>query len=535
MKNTEEFDFIVIGAGSAGVPIAARLSESGKHTVLLLEAGPPRHPFWVKVPMGYVFFLDRKSSYNWGFETEPEPNLANRVIKAPRGRGLGGTSLINSMLYVRGAPFDYDGWKAQGAEGWGYDDVLPFFKKAESHEKGPSEFHGIDGPLNVRGPQSESPIHNVMVDAGVELGFGTTEDFNGATYEGFGRYHHNQFLKNGQRCSTGAAYLGTGHSRANLKITYAAHVTKIDIKENRAVGVYYAQHGESFQAKCRREVVLSAGAFQSPQVLMHSGIGAASELQRFGIDVVLNQPNVGQNLMDHYGADIQCTASKPVTLYSSMKIPGALTALYRLLFKGTGPYTFFPFDSGAMIKSHNGAPRPDTQLLCGDYTRENGRKTMSRHGFNIAWCQSVPSSRGSVKLKSSDPADQPKISYNFLATEDDRLAQRRAFKIVRALLSTNAFSKFMGEEISPGLSCQTDADIDDYVASNGGQHHHPCGTVRMGTAAQGVVDHRLRVHGVSCLRVADASIMPTIVSGNTNAPTIMIGEKAASMILADAV
>ncbi|MEM9897795.1 MAG: GMC family oxidoreductase N-terminal domain-containing protein [Pseudomonadota bacterium] len=534
MPDTDEFDYIVIGGGSAGAPVAARLSESGRHRVLLLEAGPRRSPLWVRTPIGYVFYLDRPSSHNWGFRTEPEQTLQGRVINAPRGKGVGGTSLINSMMYVRGAPFDYDGWRDAGAVGWAYDDVLPFFKKAERHVWGETAFHGGEGPLEVRGPQSTSPIHEAMIAAGQELGFPVTEDFNGRIYEGFGRYHHNQFLSNGLRCSTGASYLREDAIPKNLLIKDLAHVSKIEIENGRAVGVRYRWRDGACQSSCRGEVVLCAGAFQSPQIMMLSGIGPSVELTRHGINVHLDQGDVGTNLMDHFGADIQCTASKPVTLYSAMKIPGALTALYQMLFQGKGPYTFFPFDSGAMVRSDPGEDKPDLQLLCGDYTREGGRKTMRRHGFNIAWCQSRPKSRGTVSLQSNDPFASPSIRYGFLSEEEDRFVQRRAFRLARGLTKSKAFAAYFDEEIAPGKDCASDDAIDDYVASHGGQHHHPCGTLKMGPQGKGVVDHRLKVHGVDRLRVADASIMPNIVSGNTNAPTIMIGEKAASMILEDA-
>ncbi len=534
VPDTDEFDYIVIGGGSAGAPVAARLSESGRYRVLLLEAGPRRSPFWVRTPIAYVFFLERPSSHNWGFKTEPEATLGGRVINAPRGRGVGGTSLINSMMYVRGAPFDYDGWRDNGAIGWSYEDVLPFFKKAERHTWGESVHHGGAGPLEVRGPQSKSPIHDAMVAAGRECGFAATEDFNGEAYEGFGRYHHNQFLKDGRRCSTGAAYLNESDVPANLEIRDNARVTQIEIKDRRAVGVAYRRRGEEMSSSCRGEVILCAGAFQSPQIMMLSGVGPAAELARHGIEVLAAQPSVGANLMDHYGADIQCTASQPVSLYSSMTFPGALIALYQMLFHGKGPYTFFPFDSGAMVRSAPDAEEPDVQFLCGDYTREGGRKTMRRHGFNIAWCQSRPKSRGRVSLRSGDPFDPPAIRYDFLSEAEDRAVQRRAFKLARRLIESSAFAPYLGVEIAPGPECRTDDDIDVYIASYGAQHHHPCGTMKMGPPGEGVVDHRLKVHGMEGLRVADASIMPKIVSGNTNAPTIMIGEKAAAMILEDA-
>ena len=531
---SETFDYIVVGAGSAGAPLAARLSEGGRFRILLLEAGPSAVPFWVKVPIGYVFWLGRASSHNWNFETAPEPHCHGRTINAPRGRGLGGTSLINSMMYVRGAPFDYDGWRDAGNDGWGYEDVLPFFRKAERHAWGPDNYHGGEGPVEVRPPQSQSPLHAAMVEAGRELGYPETEDFNGAQYEGFGRYHHNQFIRNGRRCSTGAAYLDPLKKSPCLEIRTQAHVAKVVIEGGDATGVEYAWRGETHIAKAAGEIILRAGAFQTPQILMLSGVGPGAALQRHGVETLVDSPNVGANLQDHYGADIQLACRRPVTLYNSMQPIGALRAAYSFLVDGTGPYSFFPFDSGAMIRSGDDVDRPDLQFALGDYTREDGKKTMHRHGFNIAWCQSVPESRGAVTLRSGDPRDAPLIRYNFLASEKDRRIQRRAFRIARKLLQTNAFTPYADDEITPGANCVSDDQIDDYLARAGGQHHHPVGTARRGPSTDDVLDSRLRVRGVSGLRVADASIMPTIVSGNTNAPCIMIGEKAAHHILEDA-
>ena len=530
----DTYDFIVVGAGSAGCPLAARLSEGGRYRVLLLEAGPGKDPLWVKLPIGYVFYLEKPSSHNWNFNTDSEPFCKDRQINVPRGRGLGGTSLINSMMYVRGAPRDYDNWAADGNEGWSYQDVLPLFKKAESHIWGASEYHGADGPLEVRGPQSDSAIHQAMVAAGAELGYPCTEDFNGEHYEGFGRYHHNQFVKTGLRCSTGAAYLRHSNTSDTLTIRTGAQVSRVNIEGGRVVSVSYRWQGADHTSRCHRETILCAGAFQTPQLLKLSGIGPAEELQQHGIPVVKDAAAVGEHLQDHYGADVQVTCKLPVTLFTSMRPAGALRAAWQLLTQGAGPYSFFPFDSGAMVRSGSDVDHPDIQLLCGDYTREDGRKTMHRHGFNIAWCQSVPRSRGQVLLRSRYPGDAPSIRYRFLADELDRSIQRRAFKLVRQVLATDAFSGYVKDEIAPGPDCSSDDEIDDYIASHGAQHHHPCGTARMGSPDDGVVDPRLRVHGVHGLRVADASIMPRIVSGNTNAPCIMIGEKAAEMVLEDA-
>ncbi len=534
MSDDDNYDYIVVGAGSAGAPVAARLSEGGRYRVLLLEAGPKHTPLWVKVPVGYIFFLGKSVANNWNFNSAPEPHCQDRVINVPRGRGLGGTSLINSMMYVRGAPSDYDGWRSAGNMGWGYDDVLPYFKKAEKHSWGASDYHGAEGPLEVRPPQSDSPLHDAMVKAGEELGYPVTDDFNGDQYEGFGRYHHNQFVKSGLRCSTGAAYLDASRRSESLHIVTDARAERILFEGRRATGVRYRRGGQSLTARCHGEIIISAGAFQTPQLLMLSGIGPGEALRRHGIDVVVDKEAVGGNLHDHYGADVQATSLKPVTLYRSMTPFGALRSLYQFAVQGKGAYTFFPFDSGAMVRSAPDVSGPDLQLLFGDYTREGGKKTMHRHGFNLSWCQSVPTSRGRVSLADGNPLSAPHIIHNFLETDKDKQVQRRAFRLARDVLAAEAFKSYFGEEISPGPDCQTDDEIDQYIAANGGQHHHPVGTARMGVDESDVVDPSLRVHGVRGLRVADASIMPTIVSGNTNAPTIMIGEKAADLILKEA-
>ena len=528
----DSFDYIVIGAGSAGAALAARLAESGTKRVALLEAGPRRTAWWTKVPIAYVFFFERSTPHGWGLTTLEEPYCDGRVFNAPRGRGLGGTSLINSMMYVRGLPTDYDGWATMGNTGWSYEDVLPFFKKAERHAWGASDYHGGSGPLEVRPHQSKGPLHTALVDAGVELGFPVAEDFNGARYEGFGRYHHNQFVVSGRRCSTGAAYLNA--PPGNLDIRTDALVVGLRIKRNRVTGVEYELPDKTRRTiGCRHEVIVSAGAFKSPQLLMLSGIGPGAALREHGIEVRVDAPGVGENLHDHYGADIVVTATRPVTLYSSMRPWGAAKALWQWATAGQGAFSFFPFDSGAMIRSDDSLTRPNLQFLFGDYMREGGAKLMHRHGYNLAWCQMVPRSRGTVRLKSADPHDAPAIRHNFLAHEEDREVQRKAFRLARRILAADAFAEFRGEEIVPGTPCASDEEIDGYIARNGGQHHHPVGTVRMGTDPDAPLDPRLRVRGVDGLRVADASIMPQIVSGNTNAPCIMIGERAAHLILSE--
>jgi choline dehydrogenase len=521
---------IVVGAGSAGCALAARLADQTKGSVVLLEAGSARTPLWSRIPIGYVFYLGRARE-DWKLTGEPEPHCGGRRFALPRGRGVGGTSLINSMMYVRGAPFDYERWAALNLPEWSYEKVLAAYRRGERYAGGPDEYHGGEGPLHVRPPQSRSAFHEAMIAAGKELGFPTTKDFNGAAFEGFGRYQHNQCLDSGLRCSSAAAYLARVPS--NLRCITDAHVDRVLIKDGRASGVSYVQNGERRIVHAHRSITLCAGAFMSPAILMRSGIGDPAHLADHGIPVIVDRPDVGRNLHDHFGADIQCLSRIPDTVYSAMTVFGGLHAVWRMLRHGDGPFTFFPYDSGAMIRSAPDEARPDLQFLFGDFTHQGEKRTMSRHGFNLSWNQARPFSRGHVRLRSGDPFDQPAIFHNFLADPRDRAIQVRAFRLAMRLLETNALKPWRGAFLSPAAACETDDEILAYVQETGGQHHHPVGTARMGADDNAVVDGLLRVRSVDGLRVADASIMPDITSGNTNAPCMMIGERAAEFIISE--
>jgi choline dehydrogenase len=529
------FDFIVVGAGSAGCVLAARLSENGRHRVLLLEAGGPNRNPWIHLPLGASRLLYDRAA-NWRYSSEPEAGLKHRRIYLPRGKGLGGTSAINGMVYIRGHRDDYEGWAKQGLPGWGYEDVMPYFRKAERQSRGPDAFHGADGPLAVCDPAPE-PLYDQFLQAAEEVGFPMTRDFNGADPSGFGYFQTT--IDRGRRASTAAAYLRPASRRKNLTVRTHALASRILIEDGRAVGVEHLGDGRTWHARCRREIIVSAGAFNSPQLLQLSGVGPVDLLNELGVPVAAALPGVGENLQEHFCAPLVIRGKLPITINDLAASPWRrLAAGLRYGFWRTGPLATNGILAGGFWTSSDQQPRPDLEcVLCGWSLASEGEGgvVLDRFpGATIAVEILRPESRGRVRARTRDPAAAPAIRFDFLNRGADGAAIVAGLGAMRRLAQAKAFSRFYDRELLPGPHVRSDEEMLDYCRERGGVAYHPVGTCRMGTGLDAVVDAHLRVRGVAGLRVADASIMPTITAGNTNAPTIMIAEKGADMILADA-
>jgi len=532
----DSYDYIVTGAGSAGCVLASRLSESGRHRVLLLEAGGKDSNPWIHIPLGYArTFVNPK--VNWMFDSEPEPNLNDRVMYQPRGKVLGGTSSINGMIYMRGNHADYDEWRQRGCEGWDWESVLPYFRKAEDNERGESEFHGSGGPLRVSNQPYEWEIGKLLLEACIQAGIPHNPDFNGAQQEGAGYYQTT--TKDRRRWSTAAAYLRPARKRQNLTIQTHAHATRVLLENGRAVGVEYRTPQGLRTARASGEVIVSGGAYGSPQLLLLSGIGPAEHLQDMGITVLHDLPGVGSNLHDHFNTFCAWRISRSISLNElHHSIPRQMVAgLQYVLYRG-GPMSGNGLYVGALVKSDKSLERPDLQMNISAWsTIDRTRDGIISHpfpGFAISPVHLRPEGRGTVRLKSSDPLAPPEIRFNFLRSEYDMQAVIKGMRIARQIARQHVLQNLVVAETLPGTAVISDEQLADDVRKRGVSNLHPVGSCSMGHGPNAVVDPRLRVHGIAGLRVVDASIMPSIIAGNTNAPTIMIAEKASDMILEDA-
>ena len=532
MKN-EEFDYIIVGAGSAGCVLANRLTEDANVRVLLLEAGAGDMSIFIHMPSALAYPMANEK-YTWLYESEPEPFMNQRRIHCPRGRVIGGSSSINGMVYIRGHSQVYDGWATRkGLENWTYADCLPYFRKAETRAKGGDLYRGDSGPLHVSTGALRNPLYNAFIEAGKQAGYPYTEDMNGYQQEGLGPM--DMTVHKGRRWSTAMAYLRPALKRNNLKLQTRSLVTHILFEgpddAQRAVGVEVSHGGQLQQLRATREVILSGGAINSPQLLKLSGIGNPDELRSLGIAVTAPLKGVGENLQDHLETYVQYVCKEPITLYSALNpfVKAKIGAEWLLFSTGLGATNHF--ESGGFIRSEAGVKNPDLQYhFLPMAVRYDGKEPATGHGFQAHVGPMRPTSRGDVKLRNAKPTTPPFIRFNYLSTEQDRKEMRAGIRLTREIFAQTAFDRFRGEELSPGVGVQTDAQIDEHIRANAETAYHPSCTCRMGTDEMAVTDHEGRVHGVQNLRVVDASIMPDVVSGNLNAPTIMMAEKLADAI-----
>ncbi|MBI4290896.1 MAG: GMC family oxidoreductase N-terminal domain-containing protein [Betaproteobacteria bacterium] len=523
-----EADVVIVGAGTAGCVLAARLSENADLRVLLLEAGEPDRNLWIHVPGG-ISRLVGNPRVDWCMQTEPVPGFNGRRMPYPRGKTLGGSGSLNGLQYIRGNPRDYDRWRDSGNVGWGWSDVLPYFRRAEANVRGADELHGDSGPLAVS-DIARGKLTDALLGAAAEAGYRRIDDFNGPAQEGASYYQ--MMIRRGRRACGAGAYLRPAMRRSNLQVLTSARATRVLFDGRRAIGVEFRRGTELLRANARREVVIAGGAFHSPQLLQLSGIGPAQLLGRHGVAAVADLPGVGANLQDHLQVRSMCRCTQPITINDILSSPVRLAAeVARYALFRTGILAYGPFRVGLFACSSASPGWPDLQVQFSPVGfRYVTEPPMPYSSFTISVCLLRPTSRGRVEIGASDPFALPKIQPDFLATENDRRLMVEAFKLGRKLLAQPSLAAYVAEEMMPGPACQTEAQILEHVRQTASTVHHPVGTCRMGSDDQSVVDARLRVRGVDALRVADGSIMPHLVSGNTNAPIVMIAEKASDLI-----
>ncbi|MBM3583346.1 MAG: choline dehydrogenase [Alphaproteobacteria bacterium] len=529
MAGEAEFDFIIIGAGSAGCVLANRLSSDPANRVLVIEAGPEDRGWKIHMPAALAEPM-KDTQYNWWYETEPQQNLDGRRVYWPRGRVLGGSSSINGMVYVRGHALDYDRWAGEGARGWSYADVLPYFRKAQTHESGPDSYRGGDGPLRVRTGAAVNPLHCAWLKAGRQAGYPISEDMNGYQQEGLA--HMQMTVHKGRRQSTAVTYLRPVMGRPNLTVVTEAMTDRIVVHSRCAVGVEYRRWGSRTLARATREVIVASGSINGPQLLMLSGIGNADDLRPLGIPVVHHLPGVGANLQDHLECYVQYACTQPVTLYPVLKPLGRLRVGIEWLLFNSGLGASNHFEAGGFIRSRAGVQHPDLQYHFFPMVKKYyDTEAATGHGFQAHIGPMRSPSRGYLKLRSANPDEHPIIDPRYMSEPADWEEFRAGVRLTREIFAQTAFDPFRGAELQPGPHVTSDADIDAFLRKHAESAYHPCGTCKMGVDPMAVVDPECRVHGLEALRVVDASIMPSVPSGNLNAPTIMIGEKAADMIL----
>ncbi len=528
----KSFDYIVVGGGSAGAVVAARLSEGAKHSVLLLEAWPKDRSLLIRMPLGFRL-MRQLAMFDWGYRSEAELYANSRSIHAPRGKVLGGSSSVNGMIYSRGHPADYDEWAQMGATGWSYNDVLPYFRKSENSDRGGSNWHGADGPMRVSSLSQDAPLTRAVNASAAELGYAVVDDFEAESHEGFGL--HDLTVGNGRRSSTASSFLAPAKGRSNLQVVTGAHVTRILFKRSRAIGVEYRVGDKVNTALCARETILCGGAYGSPQLLMLSGVGSAGHLRQHGIDVVADLPGVGTGLQDHPLVPMTFRSRQALQVRTNTRADRVALSALQWIFTGKGFLGTQPLSSVAYYRSQPEAARPDLEFVLIPTGLDAkvwfpGIRQPSEDLLTVYNIVMRPESRGSVRLKSNNPHDPPMIQFNLLEAENDVKLLRHAIAWTRELMAASSLKVIVAEEALPGRGIHDERGVDAFIRAAAVTAQHPACTCRMGVDADSVVDPQLRVHGIDGLRVADASIMPALVGGHTNAAAIMIGERAAAFI-----